>query len=206
MTTGRINQVAFLTDASVARGRRTRRARASSRGDDRQSFGAGDGRRFRAKRRPCVRPPALLVFRIRELRRQLAGRDASPEGLRLGTRTRLRGSPRAAPPMDGGQRRENVQRCDVRIPSVRYATQEARVRPRLETSPLRRRLRRNACGRTSPLQRGSGQPKLAHRYSRAVTTRTPRASTPRAGNPRGSPVPARSPGSCNVKARSSPNP
>lgn len=59
---------------------------------------------------------------------------------RLGARTRLRGSPHAAPLR--GQRWENVQRCGIRIPSGRYAIQETRRRPRL--SLLHRRLKRLA--------------------------------------------------------------
>ena len=63
---------------------------------------------------------------------------------RLGTQTRPRGSPRAAPIHMHGQRRENVRRCDIRIPSGRYATQETRGRPRPTTWLLGRRLKGNA--------------------------------------------------------------
>lgn len=140
MTTGRINQVAFLTDAGVARGRRARRARATSRGDDRQSFGAGDGRRLRAKRRPCVRPLPSGCSAS-----ESSGRSSRAETLRMacGSERKLAFAVHPAPHTpEGQQRRENVQRCDVRIPSDRYATQETRVRPRLTL--LRRPMKGNA--------------------------------------------------------------
>ncbi len=65
MTTGRINQVAFLTDADVARGRRAR-GDVTSRGDDgSRSMRAIDAEFGQIRGRG---PPALPVFRVRELR------------------------------------------------------------------------------------------------------------------------------------------
>lgn len=74
MTTGRINQVAFLDDAGAARGRR-----AASRGDDGgRSMRAIDAEFGQERRRGA--PPALLVFRIRELRHVRPWAEARPFG------------------------------------------------------------------------------------------------------------------------------
>jgi len=120
--------------------------------------------------------------------------------LRLGTRTRLRGSPHAVPPRDG-RRRENVERWDDRIPSGRYATQETRGRPRPVTLLLRQRMKRNA--REDVAAPAGIRPTQA---SLPLPTRhhDPHSPSKHAahGNPDGSPVAAWRPKSCNVKARS----
>ena len=74
MTTGRINQVAFLTDADVARGRRARGDVTSRSDDGSRSMRAIDAEFGQIRGRG---PPALPVFRVRELRLQSVGRDAS---------------------------------------------------------------------------------------------------------------------------------
>lgn len=108
----------------------------------------------------------------------------------------LRFTPRRSP--RGGQRRENVQRCDDRIPSGRYATQETRGRPRPVTLLLRQRLRRSA--REDVAAPAGIRPTQA---SPPLPTRRhdPHLPCDRAAhsNPHGSPVPAWTPGPCNVR-------
>lgn len=130
MTTGRINQVAFLTDAAVVRGRRTRRIRRPATTGDSRSFRAID---FVSGKRGSVgtTTPSLTVeiFRIREIVGSPWAWTTARVRARAGTRTcRFEVHPTTRTQVRGHRKANFVHFRHFRIPLRRYATQETRKR------------------------------------------------------------------------------
>lgn len=130
MTTGRINQVAFLADAGAARGRRARGPRrlppeTATAVVRCGRFTPGSGRRRHAVRLlPSWCSASESSGGIPWPGTQGCDRDTrSPSGFVSHRTDFARGA--------AGRLRENVGLCDGRIPSCRYAAQETRGRPRL---------------------------------------------------------------------------
>lgn len=198
MTTGRINQVAFLTDAGAARDRQPTPggdAATAPRGDvgSRSVYG-----RWTPLRSGKRRPRASCPPGVPHPRAQAAARGPRLAPWPCGSGHEPAFVVHPTPHPRRGQRWENVVRWDSRIPFRRYAIQETRGRPRPVTVLLRQQLKGHAredVAAPAGIRPAQTSPSLPTRHHDRHVPNGQAAHS----NPQGSPVPTWKPESCNVR-------